>query len=423
MLDAALGSGVAEHRAVFEVFSRSLPPGRRYGVVAGVERLLDALERFTFGPAELDWLAGRGFLSDRALDRLDGFHFTGRIDGYREGELYFPASPVLTVDGPFVEALVLETLVLSILNFDSAIAAAASRMVEAARGRLLIEGGSRRTHEDAAVASARAAWLAGFSVTSNLEASRRFGIPSAGTVAHAFTLAHPDERKAFEAQAATFGPDTTFLVDTFDVERAIRTAIDVAGTGLGGIRLDSGDLALDAHRARELLDELGAEQAEITASGDLDEFSIAALADAPVDRYMVGTALVTGSGAPTAGMVYKLVAVADRPGRDAPLRPVVKRSKGKATVGGRKVAQRVRDREGFAIAEYVTADSAETFDRARPLQVPHVVDGARAAEGPLADARQHHRDAMAELRPEQRSIDPGSPALVAGPDAAWAQVP
>jgi nicotinate phosphoribosyltransferase len=420
MLDAAVHSGIAEHRAVFEVFTRSLPAGRRYGVLCGTGRLLDELERFRFGASELGWLRERGFLSPEALDRLDSFRFSGRIDGYAEGELYFPSSPVLTVEAPFVEALALETLTLSILNFDSAIASAASRMVTAARGHPLIEGGSRRTHERAALAAARAAWITGFSVTSNLEAARHWGIPSAGTVAHAFTLAHSDERRAFEAQNARFGTDTTYLVDTFDVERAITSAVEIAGPGIGGIRLDSGDLALGAHRARELLDDLGATGAKITASGDLDEYAIDRLADAPIDQFMVGTSLVTGSGAPTAQMVYKLVAIADAPGPDAPLRPVEKHSSGKATIGGRKVAHRTIDHDGYATAERVVTDGSAPPPRARPLQVCYVDGGRRATEARLQEARDRHEASLAELRPSLKDIADGAPAFVAGPDAATA---
>lgn len=423
MLDASLRSGVAHRRAVFEVFGRSLPPGRRFGVVAGTGRLLEALADFRFGPAEVDWLADRGFLSDEALAHLADYRFAGRIDGYAEGELFFPASPILTVEGDFADVLILETLVLSILNFDSAVAAAAARMKLAAGERSLIEGGSRRTHEAAAVAAARAAWIAGFDVTSNLEASRRYGIPSAGTVAHAFTLAHATEREAFEAQVAAFGPDTTFLVDTFDVDHAIRTAVDLAGPKLGGIRLDSGNLIGDAERARGLLDELGATNAQITASGDLDEDRIVDLNQAPIDRYMVGTALVTGSGAPTAALVYKLVAMAAEAGAEAPLHPVAKRSVGKATLGGRKRAFRMLDREGRAVAEFVTAGDESPPERCRPLQVPLVDGGEVVTEGGLAEARARHRQAMAELRPADRDLHPGSPSLIAGPDAAWASVP
>src|SRR5581483_2528824 len=175
-----------------------------------------------------------------------------------EGEVYFPHSPLLTVTGTFAEAVVLETLVLSVLNFDSAVAAAAARMVTAAGGRPIIEMGSRRANEHAAVAAARAAYLAGFASTSNLAASRRYGVPTAGTAAHAFTLLHDTEVAAFAAQVGALGASTTLLVDTYDITRGIERAVQAAGTGLGAIRIDSGDLGVLARAAREQLDALGA---------------------------------------------------------------------------------------------------------------------------------------------------------------------
>ncbi len=231
MVQAALHSGAAGRRAVFEVFARHLPHGRRYGVVAGTGRLLDALERFRFGSAEIDFLRDANIVNEATLEFLAGYRFSGDIWGYAEGDCYFPGSPILVVQAPFAEAVLLETLTLSVLNHDCAIASAASRMVTAAAGRPLIEMGSRRTHEYAAVASARAAYIAGFDTTSNLEARRRYGVPSAGTSAHAFTLVHDSERHAFASQLESLGTGTTLLVDTFDVPRAVRTAVELAGPG------------------------------------------------------------------------------------------------------------------------------------------------------------------------------------------------
>ncbi|WP_280337688.1 nicotinate phosphoribosyltransferase, partial [Nocardia wallacei] len=270
MLAAALADGSARRQCTFEVFARRLPPGRRYGVVAGTGRLLDALAEFRFGAAELDVAAG--FLDDRTLAWLRDYRFSGDIDGYREGDLYFPGSPILSVRGDFAECVVLETLILSILNHDSAIAAAAARMVSVADGRRMIEMGSRRTHELAAPACARAAYLAGFDATSNLEAVRRYGVPGAGTSAHAFTLLHsgPDgqhEAAAFRSQLEVLGIGTTLLVDTFDITQGVATAIEVAGPELGGVRIDSGDLGVLARQVREQLDALGATRTRIVVSG------------------------------------------------------------------------------------------------------------------------------------------------------------
>ena len=292
MLASALTDGSASRRCTFEVFARGLH-GHRYGVVAGVPRLLDAVARFRFGEEQLAFL--HRMLDPRTLDWLARYRFRGDIDGYAEGELYFPGSPVLTVTGSFAEAVMLETLVCSVLNHDSAVASAAARMATAAGDRPLVEMGSRRTHEEAAVAAARAAYLGGFSATSNLAAGQRYGIPTTGTAAHAFSLLHDSEVDAFAAQVAALGTDTTLLVDTFDITQGIATAIEVAGPGLRAVRIDSGDLGVLARQARDQLDRLGAPDVQIVVSGDLDEYSIAALRAEPVDSYGVGTSVVTGS--------------------------------------------------------------------------------------------------------------------------------
>ena len=190
MLDAALRSGVASRQATFEVFARRLPQGRGYGVVAGPGRLAEQLALFQFSPDQINYLESLGRFSDELLKHLETFRFEGEVWSYREGDLYVPGSPVLRVDCSFGAGLLLETLVLSVLNHDCAVASAAARMHDAANGRHLIEMGGRRTHEEAAVAAARAAWLVGFDTTSNMEAGIRFEVPTAGTSAHAFTLAH-----------------------------------------------------------------------------------------------------------------------------------------------------------------------------------------------------------------------------------------
>ena len=415
MLTGAVRAGVAEHRCVFEVFCRRLPHGRRYGVLAGVGRLVEALQRYRFGGEELAWLVEAGVVDAATAGWLEDRPLRVTVSGYADGEPYFPGSPVLTVEGAFGDAVLLETLLLSVLNHDAAIAAAAARMVSAAGGRGLLEMGSRRTHEEAAVAAAAAAYLTGFRATSNLAAGARYGIPTLGTAAHAFTLLFPDERSAFAAQIAVLGAGTTLLVDTYDVETAIGTAVEVAGPGLGAVRIDSGDLADSARLARRLLDELGAPETGIVLTGDLDEHAIARLADGPATGFGVGTHLVTGSGAPTAEFVYKMVATADRADADAPLRPVAKRSAEKTTVGGRKRAWRERDGDGTATAEVVVDDpEARPPAGARELQVPLLVDGEARGAGPAADlpaAREHHRLAMAELPPEALRLDDGPPAI------------
>jgi nicotinate phosphoribosyltransferase len=409
MLQAALRSGVAYRPAVFEVFARHLPHGRRYGVVAGTGRLLDAVEQFRFGPAELSFLDG--IVDAPTLAYLESYRFSGNIWGYAEGDSYFPGSPILVVSGTFAEAVLLETVFLSILNHDCAIASAASRMVTAAGDRPLIEMGSRRTHERAAVASARAAYLAGFASTSNLRARYEFGVPSAGTAAHAFTLVHDNERHAFSAQLSSLGNGTTLLVDTYDVARAVRTAVSLAGPELGAVRIDSGDLPVVAREVRSLLDSLGAVKTRILLTGDLDEYSIAALGAVPVDGYGVGTSLVTGSGAPTAALVYKLVARGADTDADAELQPVAKDSVGKPSRGGRKWAVRHRDPDGIAVAERVTLAPPEPGPLDRELLVPLVRDGVVVGREDISAARARHKAALAELPPYALQLSRGYPAI------------
>jgi nicotinate phosphoribosyltransferase len=405
MLRSALRDGSAERRCVFEVFARRLPEGRRYGVVAGTGRLLEELADFCFDDATLQFLTDEQIVDAATAEWLARYRFTGDIDGYPEGEAYFPHSPILTVSGTFAESVVLETLVLSILNHDSAVASAATRMVSVAEGRPIIEMGSRRTHEQAAIAAARAAYLAGFASTSNLAASRRYGVPTAGTAAHAYTLLHDDEAAAFRAQLETLGAGTTLLVDTYDITRGIERAVEIAGPELGAVRIDSGDLGVLARHARAQLDGLGARKTQIVVSGDLDEYSIAALAAAPVDAYGAGTAVVTGSGAPTAGMVYKLVEVDGR--------PVAKRAEHKESRGGRKVALREHRPSGTATEEVVLTGPAPDLESGqRLLQIPLVRSGEPTGALPgLSEAREHLRHVMVSLPWDGLKLSRGEPAI------------
>jgi nicotinate phosphoribosyltransferase len=385
MLAAALRDGTAHRRTTFEVFARRLPEGRRYGVVAGTARFVEALADFTFNDSALESLSD--FLDPDTLAYQADYRFRGDVDGYAEGELYFPGSPVLAVHGTFGECVVLETLALSIFNHDTAIASAAARMVSAAEGRTLIEMGSRRTHEQAAVSAARAAYLAGFSGSSNLEAQRRHGVPALGTSAHAFTLVHttadgPDEQAAFRAQVDALGVGTTLLVDTYDITTGVANAVEAAGPELGAVRIDSGDLGVLARQVRAQLDGLGATKTRIVVSGDLDEFAIAGLRSEPVDIYGVGTSVVTGSGAPTASMVYKLVEVDGM--------PVEKRSLHKESHGGRKKATRLAKPSGTIVEEivYAAASAPPQSDLvARDLTVPFVESGQPVADLSVAAAR------------------------------------
>jgi nicotinate phosphoribosyltransferase len=400
MVDAALHSGVADRRAVFEVFTRRLPPGRRYGVVCGIPRVVEAIKRFRFTEQDIESLVhlpGNPLpVSAKMHDWLATYRFSGDVVGYAEGELFGPYSPILTVIASFADAVVLETVILSILNHDCAVASAASVMVEAANGKPLIEMGTRRTDPDAAVAAARAAIIAGFARTSNLQAGRMYGVPTAGTAAHAFTLAHRTEAEAFRAQVGAQGIQTTLLIDTYDIELGLRTAVAIANEagalGPGAIRIDSGDLALEAKRARSLLDELGATDTKIVLSGDLDAESIRRLveSDAPVDIFGVGTSVVTGDGHPTASLAYKLVAIADENGE---MQNVAKRSPGKASVGGRKSAYRI----GNADVLVLTDTFSNLPTGGRTLQVPYITNGEVHRIPTIAEASLRLSTSITEL--------------------------
>lgn len=406
MLQAALRSGKANRQCVFEVFTRQLPAGRRYGVVAGTGRVLEAIRDFRFDEKELSYLAANSVVDEKTLSWLADYKFQGNVSGYREGELYFGHSPVLTVEGSFAEAVILETVILSILNYDSAVAAAAARMKSVAGGRRLIEMGSRRAHESAAVSAARAAYIAGFDATSNLAAGDQYGIETAGTSAHAFTLLHDSEEQAFQAQLDSMGNETTLLVDTYDVKNAVETAVRLTGGKIRAVRLDSGDLATSAVEVRKQLDDLGAKQTKITVTSDLDEYTIAGLAIAPIDSYGVGTSLVTGSGFPTAGFVYKLVAHSD----NGDWVDVAKTSKLKTNRGGRKFASRVLE-SGTAKSELVSSD----LQGGRALQVAMIVNGQIATEylgvEGVEKAREHHKLAISELPTGALRLSRGEPAI------------
>ena len=417
MLDAALKDGTANRKCVFEIFTRHLPEGRRYGAVAGTGRILDALERFHLDDDDLRFLSDRKIVSAETIAWLERFHFSGSIKGYREGEMFFPNSPVLQVEGTFGECTLLETLLLSILNYDCAVASAASRMVTAAKDRPCMDMGGRRTNEWSAVAASRAAVVGGFQGTANLLAAQLYGLKAIGTAAHCFTLVHDSERDAFISQIDALGKNTTLLVDTYNIEEAVKTAVEVAGPELGGVRIDSGDLAALAQRVRNQLDALGATNTKITVTNDLDEYALAALQTAPVDSYGVGTRLVTGSGAPTCAMVYKLT---ERENADGVMQPVAKKSKDKATVPGRKLAFRSYE-YNLADCEHVISGAEDQLAAFRPeegwkdLLVDFVdhgqIDATWQGHDAIMAAHDYRAQALAELPITAQSLMRGEPVI------------
>lgn len=394
MLNAALGDGTAQRNAVFEVFARFLPEGRDYGIVAGTERAVDAILNFRFAQDQVSWLVLEDIVDAAHEDVLTGFCFSGSVDGYDEGEFYLANSPVLRVRSTFGEGVVLETLLLSIFNHDTAVASTAAQMIRAADGRRLIEMGSRRTHDESAVHAARAAYIAGFDATSNLEAGFRYDVPTAGTAAHAWILSHDTEYDAFVAQMKAQGVGTTLLVDTFDTAEGIRSAVSASrhldAAGPGAIRIDSGDLLAQSLTGRRLLNELGAYDTKIVATGDLDEERIASLlaAGAPIDSFGVGTRLVTGANCPSPGFVYKLVAIESD---DGVMTPVAKRSPDKQDVGGTTHVRRMAAAEATRLGLSVSDESASVevlfgdgyvdrvFDSGTNPQRSLIVDGQLVA--------------------------------------------
>lgn len=338
MLEAYLQNGMENKKAVFELFGRKLPPNRKFGIVGGTARALEAIKNFKFDDEDLEYLAHT--LNPRTIEYLENYRFSGNVYGYAEGDYWFPYAPLLTVEAPLGEAVILETLLLSIFNYDSAVASSAAHMRHVAPKALLMEFGARRVNEDAAVAASRAAYMGGFNMTSNLEAGRKYGVPVSGTAAHAFTLSFPTEKEAFEAQIKTFGTNTTLLVDTYDILRGVQNAIEVAGPNLGGVRIDSGDPYMVIPQVRELLNKLGARDTKIVLSGDvtLENLEDLVNAELPIDSFGIGTDVVTGSGAVASGFVYKLVEVE----QNGTMVPVAKKSAGgKNSKGGRKYSIRM----------------------------------------------------------------------------------
>lgn len=408
MLQSALEDGTAETPAVFEMFARKLPAGRRYGVVAGTARAIQAIQDYRFTEQHIQWLRDATSLSDETLEYLAHYRFDGTVTGLREGDIYFPNTPILTVETTFGAGILLETMLLSIFNYDSAVASAASRMVQAAqqadRDITLIEMGSRRINEHAAVSAARAAYLVGFDATSNIQAGFEYGIPVRGTSAHAYTLAHESELEAFHTQVTSHGTGTTLLVDTYDIGEGIDHAVAAGGPNLGGIRIDSGDLYEETMKARARLDAYGNTETKITLSSDIDEYAIQELVErgTPVDGLGVGTRVVTGSGHPAAGMVYKLVAIE----RNGTFVPVAKKAAEKQSYGGKKAVYRNPDQK----MEYVVIDEAIPPVEMRKRTVTLIEDGVATDAPSLEDSRAFHHRVMQALAPEHKAIPAGTPA-------------
>ncbi len=403
MLDAYRQSGMTEP-AVFELFVRRMPACRRFLVAAGLDQALAYLEGARFTPDELAWLAGTGQFSSAFVDSLADFRFTGDVDAMPEGTVFFPDEPVLRVTAPVAEAQLVESRIINLVNMQSMVASKAARCVTAARGRRLVDFGMRRAHgAEAALAAARAAWIAGFDGTATVLAGRRFGIPTFGTMAHSFVQAHLNERQAFLDFARARPEGVVLLIDTYDVEAAVGGLGDIAATleqdgiRIVAVRLDSGDLLAGTRRIRQLLDAQGLDEVGIFLSGNLDEYTIEGLMrdDAPADGFGVGTHLDTSADAPSLDFVYKLQQYADR--------PVRKRSRGKETWPGPKQVWRRFGDDGRFAGDVITP-MGETHD-GEALLVPVMRDGRRLeGAGDLEGARRRAAESLAAIPDDLRGL-------------------
>ena len=337
--------------ATFDLFIRRMPPNRGYLMFAGLEQSLQYLQSMKFTEEHLTYLKTQGF-SQPFLNHLRNFKFTGDVWAAPEGTVAFPCEPLIRVTAPIIEAQLVETFLLNTVNLQTMIATKATRVVNAARGKAVIEFGLRREHGiDAGMKVARCSYIAGCQGTSNVLAGLAYGIPVFGTMAHSFVMSYENEIDAFRAFAKTFPANSTLLIDTYDdiagAEKAATVAkeLEKAGHRLSGVRLDSGDLAETSKKVRKLLDAQGLEYVRIFASGDLDEFEIAALQkkDARIDAFGVGTKLGTSADKPYVDVIYKLCETMTTDGTYAPM---MKLSEGKATLPGRKQVYRFKDAVG-----------------------------------------------------------------------------
>jgi len=371
--------GFNNRKAVFEIYFRKMPFGNGYAVFAGLERVIDFLEHFRFTETDIDYLTDLGYSKDY-IDYLKTLRFTGTLYSMKEGEVVFANEPLMRIEAPIVEAILLETPLLNIINYQTLIATKASRIKEVIGEESAFEFGTRRAQEmDAAIWGTRAAYIAGFDGTSNVRAGKIFGIPVVGTHAHSLVQAYRDEYTAFKKYAESH-KDCVFLVDTYDtlrsgVPNAIRVAREMGDAiNFIGIRLDSGDLAYLSKKARKMLDEAGFLNAKITASGDLDEDTILSLKaqGAKIDNWGIGTKLITAYDQPALGAVYKMVAIEDELGK---MRDTIKISANPekvSTPGLKKVYRIINKRNGKSEGDYITLEY-EQPEKQKRLEMFHPV--------------------------------------------------
>jgi len=391
--------------AVCEMFVRRLPPNRRFLVAAGLDRVLTYLEELRFTDAEIESLRDipglRKTLSPPFVEYLRAFRFTGTLHAMPEGTLAFQNEPLVRVEAPLGEAQLIETFLLSAINHQTMIASKAARVVLAAQGRKVLEFGSRRTHPEAAVSVARAAYIAGFAGSSNVQAAYDFDVPCRGTMAHMYIMASESEEEAFVEYAKLFGR-STYLVDTYDTLRGTQRALDKVGEAVGALRLDSGDLSSLSVQVRALLDQNDRADVKIVASSDLDEYALLDLVkQGAVDAAGVGTRLATSDDAPSLGGVYKLVQIGDR--------PVAKLSQSKVTYPGpHQVYRRMRDDKLDYDHLGLVSEGAYDFIDCQALLVPVMQKGVRTHHENIHQMRERCQNGLNALPASLSEIAPRS---------------
>ena len=414
MAAAYFDAGLSDRQATFDLNIRNLPPERSYLMAAGLEQVLAYLRDFRFGPEALDYLAGIGYFRREFIDYLGSLRFSGTVDAIPEGTVFFPPAPLLRISAPIIESQIIETYLLTTITYQTMIASKASRIVDAARGRRVVDFSPRRGHgPQAGLLCARAAVIGGCSGSSNVLANERFGIEISGTMAHSFVMFHGDEEEAFRAFSLSYRGDPTLLIDTYDTVKGARAAIRVAtwlrqqGRRLAAVRIDSGNLAESARTVRQILDEAGLTKVRIFASGNLDEHKIDALARAsvPLDAFGVGTELGTSGDSPSLDSTYKLVSHTNTDGTET---PVIKLSTGKSTLPGHKQVWRQQDTNGCMVGDTIALSDEHL--KGQPLLVRVLEGGEPVGSIPsLSEIRQHGRDQIARLSPSIRRL--GDPEI------------
>ncbi len=396
--------GVHERKAYFDVYFRKIPFGGGYTVFAGLQKVIEYLNSFEFTDSDIEYLAGLGY-EDDYLQYLKQMKFTGSIRSVREGEIVFGNEPLIRVEAPLIQAQIIETAILNIVNYQILIATKAARIKHLCPNEPCMEFGTRRAHEfDAAVWGARASIIGGFDSTSNVKAAKLFGIPCSGTHAHSFVQAYEDEKVAFKKYAAAH-KDCYFLVDTYDTLRSgIPTAIEVADElkdkiNFLGIRLDSGDIAYLSKEARKMLDAAGYPNAKVVASNDLDEATITHLKQegARIDAWGIGTKLITAYDNPALGAVYKLACLEDENGNMVD-RLKVSENPAKLTIPGIKRVYRIINKEnGMAAGDYIALES-EDVSKEKSIKLFHPTHTYLEKEVENFEARDLHVDVFKDGR-------------------------